>query len=90
VRGCSSIETQRGAGPSPTVALVDPLYGLKLLRIVAPRLAAAVVVVGCFAFPHQTATVLTNSAEKRAAQLVELLEASLAMSEKLGDERPAH
>jgi hypothetical protein len=62
---------------------VDPLYGLKLLRMVAPRLAAVVVVVGCFAFPQQTTAVLVSAAEKRAEQLVDVFEASYAVSKQV-------
>lgn len=69
---------------------MDALFGLKLLRILAPRLAALVVVVGCTAFPQQTTAVVMDAAEKRAAQLVEMLKATFALGESSRDKHSEH
>jgi hypothetical protein len=61
-----------------------------LLRAVAPTVAAVVVVIACVAFPKQTSAVVMDAAEKRAAQIVKVMEATLATAEQPRNERSAH
>jgi len=58
--------------------------------VVAPKLATVVVVIACMAFPQQTSAVVLDAAEKRVAQIVKVMEASLTAAQHTRDEGSTH